>query len=184
MSKPLKPIYQKILLLLLGGITLGLSGSPRQYYKTLKVIGNDWKRIKEDELKKTIKDLYRSKMVEFIENKDGTCTIVLSETGKKKALSYSFDDLVISKPDKWDGKWRIALFDIPEYLKKKRNALRNKLKDLGFFEFQKSVFVFPYDCKNEIDFVIEFLEIKPYVRFIIAESLDNELHLKKKFNLI
>ena len=123
-------------------------------------------------------------MIEFKKNKDNTCTIILSEKGKEKAITYSFNKIKIPKPNNWDKKWRVALFDIPERLRKKRDDFRNKLRDLGFFEFQKSVFAYPYNCKDEIDFVIEFLKIRPYVRFIIAENLDNELHLKKHFNLL
>lgn len=182
--RSLSPLSQKILVLFLGGVVLGLSRSPKQYFRTLKIISKDLKKIKEEETKKSIKDLYRNKMIEFKENKDSTCVIVLSEKGKKKALTYSFENIAIPKPEKWDKKWRIVLFDIPEYLRNKRCVLRNKLEDLRFFKYQKSVFVYPYDCKNEIDFIIEFLEIRKFVRFIIAENLDNELHLKKYFNLM
>jgi len=45
------------------------------------------------------------------------------------------------------------------------------------------VFVQPYDCKNEIEYIIEFYNIRKYVRFIIADSLDNELHLINHFKL-
>lgn len=184
MGRNLSPTTQKVLLIILGGIALGLSGSPKNYFKTLKIIKKDWQKINEEEVKKSIKNLYRNKMIEFKENKDGTCTIVLSEKGKDRALNYSFEEMFIQKPGMWDGKWRIILFDVPERLRKKRDAIRNKLKQLGFFEFQKSVFVYPYDCKDEIDFVIEFLEMRPYVRCIVVESLDNELHLKKNFGLL
>lgn len=184
MGKNLSLTTQKVLLILLGGVALGLSGSPKNYFKTLKIIKKDWGKINEDEVKKSIRNLYRNKMIEFKENQDGTCIIVLSEKGKTKALNYSFEDMVIQKKNTWDKKWRIVLFDIPEHLRKKRDALRNKLKQLVFFEFQKSVFAYPYDCKDEIDFIIEFLEIRPYVRYIVAESLDNELHLKKYFKLL
>lgn len=85
------------------------------------------------------------------------------------------------KRGEWDGKWRLVVFDIPERIKKARDALRGKLRELGFYELQKSVWVFPYGCKNEIDFIIEFFNLKKYVRFCILESIDNELHLKKIF---
>jgi len=54
---------------------------------------------------------------------------------------------------------------------------------LGFYELQKSVWIFPYECKNEIDFIVEFFGLRKYVRFGILESINNELHLKKIFNL-
>ena len=90
----------------------------------------------------------------------------------------------IRKPKVWDKKWRIVLFDIPELHRKSRDALRYRLRQLGFFEYQKSVFVHPYDCRDEIEYIIESYRIRKFVRFIIADSLDNELHLKKDFGLL
>jgi len=84
---------------------------------------------------------------------------------------------------KWDGKWRIVVFDIPEKKKGVRNALRRKLKELGFYELQKSVFVFPYECGNEIEFIVEFFELRPYVRTGVLEKIDNTTHLKRIFKL-
>jgi len=94
------------------------------------------------------------------------------------------DKMEIKKSKQWDGKWRVVLFDIPEKIKGAREAIRHHLKNLGFFEFQKSVFIHPYDCKDEVDYLIEFYDIRKFVRFIIADSIDNELHLKKNFNLL
>lgn len=82
-----------------------------------------------------------------------------------------------------DGKWRLVVFDIPEKIREGRRALREKIRELGFHELQKSVWIFPYECKNEIDFIVEFFNLRKYVRFGILESIDNELHLKKIFNL-
>ena len=65
----------------------------------------------------------------------------------------------INKPKKWDRKWRIILFDIPEKIRKARDVFRYHLNQLGFYEFQKSVFVHPYNCKDEIDYLIEFIYI-------------------------
>src|SRR3990167_2211250 len=66
--------------------------------------------------------------------------------------------------EKWDKKWRVVIFDIPEKSRMARDALRRKLKELEFRELQKSVFVHPYECKKEIDFIIEFFNLRHYVR--------------------
>lgn len=100
------------------------------------------------------------------------------------ALRYKLDTMIIQKPEKWDGKWRIVIFDIPEFNKQLRDTLRLKLRQLGLIELQKSVFIHPYECRNEIDFVIELYGPCRYVRFIEAVSIDTELQLKKKFHLL
>ncbi|MBU4224051.1 CRISPR-associated endonuclease Cas2 [Patescibacteria group bacterium] len=183
MSRGHGEIQQKILLLLLGGLTLGLTRSPKTYFQILKSIGKEWKEIEARALKRAIKRLYESKLVAEKQNLDGTITIVLTDNGKQKALTYDLENLRIEKPQKWDKKWRVVLFDIPEKRKKIRESLRFHLKQMGFYEFQKSVFVHPYDCKDEIDYLIEFYDIRKFVRMIIADSIDNELHLKNHFSL-
>ena len=108
MSRGLGKNQQKLLLLLLGGLSLSLSRNPRQYFRTLKAIGEGWNEIDRQALKNAIVDLYKSKFLEERENKDGSFTIVLTENGKRKALTYQIDEMKIKKPKKWDGKWRIC----------------------------------------------------------------------------
>lgn len=173
---------KKILLLLLGGMAFGYSFTPQRQWKVLKEVAQSWKEIDRKKLRQEIKNLYRSKMIEKRENPNNSYTIVLTEKGKLKALTYHFEEMKI-KGEKWDGKWRLVVFDVPEKKRGGRDALRDKIKELGFYELQKSVFVFPYKCKDEIDFIIEFFNLRKYVRFGVLESIDNELHLKKIFNL-
>ena len=184
MSRRFGEIQQKVLLLLLGGLALGLSGSPKTSFQIIKTIGKDWQEIERRAMRRAVKSLYQSKLINEKQNKDGSITIVLTADGKKKALTYKLDEMKIRKPAKWDKKWRIVIFDIPENIKKIREILRFHLKNLGFCELQKSVFTHPFECKDEIDYLIEFYDIRRFVRFIIADSIDNELHLKQKFNLV
>lgn len=184
MPRGLGANQQKILLLLLGGLALGLSGSPARYFQILDSISKEWKEIDKRLLKRAIKSLYESKLISEKQNSDGTVTLVLTDKGKQKALTYDLERMKIKKPTHWDKQWRIVLFDIPNKLKKARDTLRMHLKDMGFYEFQESVFIHPYDCKDEIEYIIEFYNIRKFVRFIIANSIDNELHLKKHFNLL
>ncbi len=175
---------QKILLLLLSGLTLSIAGSPSRYFRLLQATKKEWGRINRQELYRAIRRLYESKLIAYKEHADGTTEIKLNYDGKKLALRYKLDELQIKKPKHWDQKWRIVLFDVPETKKKFRDALRIHFQRLGLIEFQKSVFVYPYPCRNEIEFVIDVFQAHPYVRFIEAIHIDNELHLKKKFDLI
>lgn len=184
MSERKGEIQRKILLLLLGGLALGLSGSPRQSFRTLDKIAKEWKLINDQKLRRSIRALYESKLIKEIENKDGTITLILTDKGKQKALTYNLDEMEIKVPKVWDRKWRIVLFDIPEKLKQGRDIIRFHLKRLDFFEFQESVFVHPFDCQKEIEYLIEAYQMRRFVRFIVADFIDNELHLKKHFKLL
>jgi DNA-binding transcriptional regulator PaaX len=127
--------------------------------------------------------LYQSQLVDFKENKDGTISLVLTDKGKKKTLQYNIDTLKIKKPIHWDKLWRLVIFDIPEKEKKGRDALAGKLKQLGFYPMQKSVFIHPYECKNEVDFIIEIFNLRRYVRFLVVKEIDVELDLRNRFGL-
>lgn len=178
----MKPISQKILLLLLTGVALSLSYTPQRYWRAIKIAGKEWKNINKKELQDEIRKLYQSKLIKRKENPDGSITMLLTDKGKFRAITFSFQNMRIDKKN-WDGKWRLVVFDIPEKFRVGRDSLREKIKELGFYEFQKSVFVFPYKCKDEIDFIIEFYGIRKYVRYGVLEEIDNEKHLKEIFKL-
>lgn len=176
-------IKEKILLLLTSGLALGFTYSPNKQYKILKLTAKEWQKINKRKLVKEIRELYNSRLIKSQENPDGSFTFVLTKKGELKAMSYNIQNIKIRK-EKWDRKWRVVSFDIPEKNKKARDTLRWKLKQLGFYELQKSVFIFPYPCENEMDFIIEFFNLRKYVRFGVLESIDNDLHLRKIFKLI
>lgn len=177
------PVGKKVLLILQTGAALSLTRRPDAYFRILRQAGREWKKIDEESLRRTIKRLYQSKLVGCREHNDGTVELVLSDEGKQRSLRYRVEKLEIKKPATWDGLWRIVLFDIPERHKKGRDALAQKLKGLGFVTLQKSVFVFPYECKDEIDFIVELFKLRPYVRTIVAREIDSAVHLKHKFGL-
>ena len=110
-------------------------------------------------------------------------TFTLSNDGKQKALTFELDEMVIKK-NKWDGKWRLVTFDIPEKKKKVREAFRYHLVRLGFKELHKSVFVIPYVCHGEIEYLTEFYNARRFVRYIESSYIDNELDLKHQFDLV
>lgn len=185
--KELSPNKQKILLLLLTGVALGFSYSPNRQGKIIKTFSKEWKKISQKQIGKAISELYRSKLVNSKENPDGSLTLYLTNKGKMKALTYRYADMKISK-QKWDGKWRMVIADVPEKLgqartKHARDALRNKLLKFGFYPLQKSVWITPWDCEKEIEFIIEYLGLREYTRYGVLSKIDNDLHLKKIFNL-
>jgi len=175
-------IKRKMMLLLFGGIAFGYAITPSRQWKVLKEVSSTWKKLDEKILKDMIRQLYQSRIVEKKENSDGSYTIVLTEKGRMKALTYYFEEMKIKK-GKWDNKWRLIIFDIPEKNRLGRNVIRGKIKKLGFYELQKSVWVYPYECKDEIDYIIEYYNLRKYVRFLVADFIDNELHLKEIFKL-
>ncbi len=183
MARGLGKIQKKVLALICGGVALACTPSPQGQLTILRKLRKEWKEIDRKALHKAIRALYKSHLVDFRERGNGNVEMTLTKEGKKRVVSHNLDTLNIKKPARWDGKWRIVCFDIPKEEKKAREALRFHLRRLGFHPFQKSVFVFPYACENEIDFLIECYEMRPYVRKIVAQEIDNAPHLKQIFDL-
>lgn len=180
----LGPVAQKILLFLSTGLALGLTRRPDYYFRILSSASKEWNKINKRGLKESVRKLYKSDLINYRENKDGTVILLLNKNGERRVLEYNLDKLVIKKPKRWDGYWRIIIFDIPENKKQARDALTFKLKQLGLYQLQKSVYVYPYECKNEVDFIAEIFEVKPHIRFITANYLDVASDLKQEFKLI
>lgn len=178
------PWKKKLLLALLGGLLAGATHSTRTVMKFWSSLPGELKKIDREYLRQLIAEFYRDRLVDMIDISNEETKIVLTERGKLRAVQFKIDEIEIKKPRKWDGKWRLVIFDIPEKFKKARNALRLKLKNLGFIKLQKSVFVFPYECQDEIDFLVEFFRIRSYTRYIRVEHITNEAELRQYFNLV
>lgn len=110
--------------------------------------------------------------------------ISLTERGRKEAGWLQIDALKIKKPKKWDRRWKIVIFDISQLKKFYREAFRGKLKELGFYPLQKSVWIHPFDCRDEIELLREFFGLtEKEVRLIITEDIGKDDWLKKIFKL-
>lgn len=111
----------------------------------------------------------------FVKEDNDGCVYKFTEKGKTKLKKFMVNELFIQKPGKWDKKWRLVIFDIPERYKKARFALRKKLIDMDFYQCQKSAWVHPFPCLYEIEFLKEIFKIKPFVKiFLVDEMTDGK----------
>lgn len=136
-------------------------------------------RDKEREIRKTLTYMRKHNLIKG-DYKHG---LLITKKGRKRAIKSDLDKLKISAPMKWDKKWRLVLFDIPEAKKSGRLALTRKIKQLGFRQLQKSVWIFPYPCRAEIELVCVQYEVDEYVSYIETSYLDNQDILQKQFNI-
>lgn len=174
---------KKIMVVLLGGVALGLSGSPRKYFDTFNKIKKSWKNIDRRTFNNSIKRLSQEKLIEERRMSDGSFNLILTKKGKDEALKLSLMGDVINfrKPKTWDKKWRIVIFDIPEKDREFRDILRNHLFTLEFYKLQQSVFVSPYPYEKSILELASLYSAESYVRVITAIKIDNEFLLKEHF---
>jgi DNA-binding transcriptional regulator PaaX len=182
MTNRMGNLKKKIILLLAAGVTLGASRTIGKQIKIFQEVSKEWKVINRDSLKRSLTSLYSAKLIS-LRPKGDTFEIILSQDGKKMLAKFNLDEIKIKRLSTWDRRWRIVLFDIPENLKKVRDAIRFHFKKIGLIEYQKSVFISPYPCEKEIKFIAEFYRSHKYIRIITAISIDNELAVKKYFKI-
>ena len=174
-------IQKKVLILLAAGASLAFAYNPHQRKRVWEQVSEEFEKINNRDLQRTVNSLYENSFIDYRQYKNGIVKVILTKNGRKKVLAYNIDKIKIKMPKKWDKKWRMVLFDVPHAYRKARDSLRLHLKQLGFYQLQKSVFVFPYECKDEIDFIVEVHDVGKFVRYAVVDSIDNEAHLKQVF---
>lgn len=109
--------------------------------------------------------------------------VVLDLTDKGRQLfnpRVSPEDWRIVRPAEWDRQWRFILFDIPEKMRKSRDLLRYYLKSMGFFRFQRSVWIYPFPCEKEVQYLTEYLEMTNYI-IVFTAKIMNDRVLRRYF---
>lgn len=124
--------------------------------KRLEQKGFIQKGIMEDEICIKLTELGIKKLEEKRRNK------------KEKALLN-----IKTKQVRWDGKWRVVIFDIPETNKRVRQALRETLKVLEFKPLQKSVWISKKDYTKELRRWVEDLRLSKHIFIFETEDLGN-----------
>jgi predicted transcriptional regulator len=84
---------------------------------------------------------------------------------------------------RWDTRWRVVLFDVPEKRKAVRDRLRRFMDLYGFVRLQDSVWIYPYDCEEIIALAKADFRIGHDVLYMIVERLENDKHLREHFKL-
>ena len=107
--------------------------------------------------------------------------ITLTEKGRARAKKANYRRLTIRTQNKWDGKWRMVFFDIPETKKHTRDQLSFKLRTMGFRQLQRSVWVHPYPCHDEVAAITEHLSTSDYVTYIETNYIDAAEKLAERF---
>ena len=106
----------------------------------------------------------------------------LLKKGKKRATREQLAELKLPHPQVWDKKWRLLIFDIPEKSRVARDVLRCKLKDLGMYNFQRSVFAYPYDCREELEFVTDCYRLSDLTTYAEVGYIDIDRELRSYFH--
>lgn len=133
-----------------------------------------WKAIKYLESKHRI----------VMEDRGGKTYVVLTDRGRLQLNEDAIWEMTVTKPYRWDHKWRIVMFDIPRSRDKARQPFRLKLQDLGFRLYQRSVFIYPYECHEEVHTIAKWYGVDQYIRYIVATEIHDMRTFVKTFDLL
>ena len=97
--------------------------------------------------------------------------LAITELGKKK-LSLLLP--LRQKSKRWNKRWYLVIFDIPEKRRHDRHILRDWLKRTGFGKLQHSVWISPYNYTDKARRVGEELAIGQYVIISSTKGLGDD----------
>ena len=121
--------------------------------------------LKKAYLAKALKRLREEGFVELISDEE--LVFRLTDKGKDRVLW----EKIKNSNKKWDGKWRIVVWDIPEKRRQARDLLRFKLKQLGFTRWQKSIWATKVDCAKALRDFIRQVGIEDWVMVIESDNI-------------
>ncbi|MDD2657915.1 MAG: CRISPR-associated endonuclease Cas2 [Candidatus Pacebacteria bacterium] len=124
--------------------------------------------------------LFAKGLITF-EERNGKQYARVTEAGEHILEMESLREKSMQKPKRWDGRWRVVLFDIPERRRGVRNRLRLFMQEFGFVRLQDSVWVYPYDCEDLIALAKANLRVGINVLYMIVEQFEHDNHLREHF---
>ena len=173
----------KKILLTLAAVGVFSIGATNPYFLT-RLIRAYFSYLSEKEVRQhvnTIHKLKKEKSVAINHGKNGNIEVHLTAKGKKKVLSYNIHSLQLKKMDHWDHQWRIMMYDISQLRKKEADAIRKKFKKLELYHLQKSVWVYPYPFKKEIEFLfaVYYIPFRELMYFTTPHIPKEKIVMKK-----
>ncbi|MBI4038147.1 CRISPR-associated endonuclease Cas2 [Candidatus Daviesbacteria bacterium] len=121
--------------------------------------------VKKASLSKALQRLREGGFVELIADEE--LILRLTDKGKDRAIWARIKEF----PQRWDGRWRLVIFDIPEKRRTARDLLRSKLKQWGFTHWQKSVWAAKVNCTKPLRDFIKQVGIEDWVMVIESDDV-------------
>lgn len=92
-------------------------------------------------------------------------------------------EMKLNQSKKWDNKWRVVIYDISKKKKNSQEAFRRMLKQLQILKLQNSVYLTPFPCEDEINYLREYYNIGKEVILLTVDHIEDEEAYKKYFKL-
>jgi DNA-binding transcriptional regulator PaaX len=107
----------------------------------------------------------------------------LTPKGEAALRKLELNEYKIQRPGRWDGKWRVLIFDIPEKRRTLRELVRRTLSAIGFIRIQDSVWLYPYDCEDLITLLKADFKIGKDLLYLVVEQMEYDARYRDHFDL-
>lgn len=141
----------------------------------------EWDKYNLWRLRQIIKRMQDSKYVEIFDD-DGISVVRISEEGKKKLFKYNLEDMSLDESS-WDGKWRLIIYDVALAKKSQSEMFRRTLNKLKLLKLQKSVYLTPFKCEDQIEYLRQIYDIGKETLILKVGSIENEAAYRKYFGI-
>ncbi len=163
-----------------GGIAIAITAP-----NLLGVLEKFNRQLSNDKRKSLTKAFYNLQNNKLIQKSKRANKVFFSITPKGQSVFIKryIKEIKIAKQPKWDHIWRVVIFDIPIDKNNERDILRDRLKHMGFFQFQKSAFIIPFPCQKELEAILEYYGLSQYVTYLEAQKISGEEKCRHYFNV-
>lgn len=105
----------------------------------------------------------------------------LTQAGRRRYKKLTLDELSIPAPSRWDHKWRMVIFDIPKYKQLQRDEFLSRIKQLQFYMLQRSVWIHPFECSEQIGLLLHELDLEKEVSYMVVENGNFVAHAERYY---
>ena len=142
------------------------------------------KKMDENKREREYRDALRQLRQQKLITEDYEFGIRTTKKAEVRLEKRRIKELTLPTRVSWDGRWRMIFFDIPEKHKAQRDAFAAHITALGFKVLQRSVFVYPFDSRKQVEDITNYYSVGKYVSYVEAEYIDNQDALINKLKSV
>lgn len=137
----------------------------------------EWEKFNTWRLRWVLKRMNSQKLVTISD--DGIVSI--SQKGKERLLQYNIAAMQLK--ERIDGLWRLIVYDVANLKGQKRRIFQRMLMQLKFLQIQRSVYLTPFICDDEIEYLRQLFDLRDEVVLLKVSGIENVQEYKKYFGI-
>lgn len=163
------------------GVALLIPGVLQLFTRGLKASQYHRRQAFPTDVRAAVKSLAKRGLVKVYQSQ-GETVIRLTDVGHKELLKYRLQEKMLTHK-RWDGKWRLIIFDIQERQRRARDRIRQELQSFGLIKLQESVWAYPYDCEEIVTLLKTENRVSKNVLYVVAGDIEGDAWLRGHFKL-